>query len=139
MYSQKHQYYEDPMPLKGYPIFHKDTQKAKTECLIGLQPRKKVSYVKLDIDQGTHKKSFWNALPTFWNWFPIAEMSWNWKILSIGTLIWKNRKLCQTRPCVCPNTGSNYDIQHQLLQKKSYKACSCSFLWFKIGRLLCFA
>jgi hypothetical protein len=41
--------------LGDIQYFTKTRKKAKTESLRGLRPRKKVSYVKLDIDQRTQK------------------------------------------------------------------------------------
>ena len=44
--------------LGDIQYFTKTRKKAKTESLRGLRPRKKVSYVKLDIDQRTQKSHF---------------------------------------------------------------------------------
>ena len=59
----------------AFPYITKTLKKAKTESLKGLQAPIKVSYVELDIDLGTHEKSFRNILSIFWISFPIAEIS----------------------------------------------------------------
>ena len=132
MYPQNVNIMKTLCHLGDIQYFTKTRKKAKTESLRGLRPRKKVSYVKLDIDQRTQKvilkciANFLELVPNRWNELKLDNY------LSIGTLIWENRKLIQTRPCVCPNTGSNYDMQYQLLQKNSYKARSCSFCGSKL-------
>ena len=54
MYTQKRQYFDDPMTLMGFQKYYKDTNKSqnrvtKTSLVGGLQTRKKVIYVKLDV------------------------------------------------------------------------------------------
>ena len=85
--------------LGDIQYFTKTRKKAKTESLRGLRPRKKVSYVKLDIDQRTQKvilkciANFLELVPNRWNELKLDNFI-NWDTNLRKPQTYSNKTLC---------------------------------------------